>query len=489
MDRLGLGTKLGYGIGQAAEGLKTGAFEYILFFYYVQVLGLSGTLSGAALLIAMIADGVTDPLVASISDNTRSRLGRRHPFIYGSAIPMAFFFFVVFSPPDGLGQTGLFLWLTGFSVLVRFAMTFCVIPHLALGAELSTDYDERTTIVAFRTFFFITSMSAVVPLSFWLFFGASPDYPNGQLDPSAYLPFGSTLAALMFLAIAVTGLGTHHRIPHLPTPVRSPEAFTFGRVIGDLLESLQNVSFRWFFVGIFLYAIARGTQSALNVHMFTFFWQLAPDEIASWGTAVLIGSITGIFAWIYIAKYLNKKYTYVSGLVLWTSCISLPPLAYLLGFFPDHDDPLFLPLLLALGGLALFFKGSQITSGSMLADIADEHEAATGRRQEGMFFGALSFSSKASSGIGHLLAGVMLDLIRFPADAVPGSVPEETLRSLAILYGPVVMLVVLMGCYAISRYSLTRDQLVEIQARLRAARAARMADGEAAAAATEESGG
>ncbi|MBW2498997.1 MAG: MFS transporter [Deltaproteobacteria bacterium] len=468
MNRLGMGTKLGYGIGQAAEGLKTGAFEYILFFYYVQVLGLSGTLSGAALLIAMVADAITDPLVASISDNSRSRLGRRHPFIYGSALPMALFFFVLFSPPGGLGQAGLFLWLTGFSILVRSAMTFCVIPHLALGAELTSDYHERTTIVAYRTFFLITSMSAVVPLGFWLFFSASRAYPNGQLDPSAYGPFALSLAALMFLAIAATGLGTHGQIPHLPRPDHTPERFSFGRVVLDLLESLQNLSFRWFFLGIFLYAIARGTQSALNVHMFTFFWQLSPGEIARWGTAVLIGSIIGIFAWARVARSLNKKATYVSGLLLWSACLSLPPLAYLVGWFPDPGSGLFLPLLLAFGGLAMFFKGSQITSGSMLADIADEHEVRTGRRQEGMFFGALSFSSKASSGLGHLFAGLMLDLIRFPADAVPGSVPQEALRSLAILYGPVVFLVVSMGCYAISRYSLTRQELVEIQARLRA---------------------
>ncbi|MBJ19468.1 MAG: hypothetical protein GY910_23725 [bacterium] len=467
MNRLELGSKLGYGIGQAAEGLKTGAFEYILFFYYVQVLGLSGTLSGAALLIAMIADAVTDPLVASISDNHSSRLGRRHPFIYLSAIPMAFFFVVVFMPPDGLGQWGLFLWLTGFSILVRVAMTFFVIPHLALGAELTSDYDERTTIVAYRTFFSITSMSAVVPLSFWLFFGASEAFPNGQFDPAAYGPFALVLAVLIVLAIIGTGVGTHDRIRYLPRPVHAPETFSFGHVLSDVVESLENISFRWFFLGIFLYAVARGTQNALNVHMFTFFWRLAPDEIAAWGTAVLIGSVTGIFAWVYVARYLSKKYTYISGLMLWTSCMGLPPLAYLLGWFPEHESPFFLPLIVAFGGLALFFKGSQITSGSMLADVADEHEMTTGRRQEGMFFGAISLSSKASSGLGHLGAGLVLDLIQFPSDAVPGGVPEETLRSLAFIYGPVVLVVVFMGCYAISRYSLTRDQLVEIQERLR----------------------
>ena len=85
-----------------------------------------------------------------------------------------------------------------------------------------------------------------------------------------------------------------------------------------------------------------------------------------------------------------------------------------------------------------------------------------------MFFGALSLSGKASSGIGHLFAGLMLDLIRFPTDAVPRNVSEETLRSLALIYGPVVLILVLMACYALSRYSLTRNQVLEIQERLRA---------------------
>ena len=468
MKKLGLGSKLGYGIGQAAEGLKTGAFEYILFFYFVQVLGLSGTLAGAALLIAMIVDAVSDPVVASISDNHRSRLGRRHPFIYGSALPMAFFFVVVFLPPEGLGQLGLFAWLTGFSVLVRLSMTFCVIPHLALGAELSSDYDERTTIVAYRTLFLISCMSAVVPLSFWLFFGATEAFPNGQLDPSAYAPFALTLAVLIFLAILGTGAATHGRIRTLAEPRRAPVAFSVRRVVSDIAESTRNHSFRWFFLGILLYAIARGTQNALNVHMFTYFWRLTPDQIATWGSASLIGSFTGIFAWIYIARFMSKKNTYISGLLLWTSCMSLPPLAFLLGAFPSHDSQLFVPLLALFGGLAMFFKGSQITSGSMLADIADEHEVTTGRRQEGMFFGALSFSSKASSGVGHLIAGVMLDVIAFPADAAPGTVSEATLRSLGFAYGPAVFVLVCLACAALSRYSLTREQLHEIQARLRA---------------------
>jgi Na+/melibiose symporter-like transporter len=128
-------TKLAYGVGQAAEAIKNSSFELFLFFYYTQVLGLSGTLAGAALFIALCVDGITDPVIGSLSDGWRSRWGRRHPFMYVSAIPLALSFYWLFAPPGGLGQFGLFAWLSGFAVLVRFCMTLYQVPHLGLAAR------------------------------------------------------------------------------------------------------------------------------------------------------------------------------------------------------------------------------------------------------------------------------------------------------------------------------------------------------------------
>src|SRR5690606_25534657 len=125
-----------YGVGQVAEGAKNTAFDLFLFFYYNQVLGLSGTLSGAAMLIALAVDAATDPLVGSLSDSLRSRWGRRHPFLYASALPLGCSFALLFRPPEGLGQLGLFGWLTLFAVATRVSMTLYFVPHLALGAEL-----------------------------------------------------------------------------------------------------------------------------------------------------------------------------------------------------------------------------------------------------------------------------------------------------------------------------------------------------------------
>lgn len=144
--------KLAYGLGQAAEGLKNGAFNVFLFFYYVQVLQLSTSLAGLALLIALCFDALTDPLVGSISDGWKGRFGRRHPFLFASIIPLGVSLVLLFNPPS-MGQLGLFAWLTTFAVFARVSITFFDIPHLSLGAELTQHFHERTEVVAYRFFF------------------------------------------------------------------------------------------------------------------------------------------------------------------------------------------------------------------------------------------------------------------------------------------------------------------------------------------------
>jgi GPH family glycoside/pentoside/hexuronide:cation symporter len=135
--------RIAFGIGQLPEGIKSAAFGFFLLFYYNQVLGLSGTLSGIAIFLALIVDAISDPMVGALSDSTRSRWGRRHPYMYAAAIPFAASFYFLFAPPAGLTEMGLFWWLTIFSIATRTFMTFYSVPHMSLGAELTSDYDER----------------------------------------------------------------------------------------------------------------------------------------------------------------------------------------------------------------------------------------------------------------------------------------------------------------------------------------------------------
>lgn len=455
-----------YGFGQISEGLKTASFELFVFFYYVQVLGLAGTLAGAATFLALLVDAVSDPWVGALSDHTRHRFGRRHPWIYAAPIPLAISFTLLFSPPEGLGELGLFLWLLGFAVTSRIAITLFHVPHTALGAELSDDYRERTTIVAVRTFFglFGSLLASIAGLGF--FFAATTERPLGQLDASAYPSYGLAAALGMAIAILLCGLGTHHRIPTLRSAPVHGEA-TLRGTWRRTLEALRGPSFRALFVGLVLFFVTRGVQGALALHMGTFFWRLSTSEILQVNVALAIGFVAGLPVWTVVARRLDKKPTFLTGVIVFSTGIFLPPMLALAGLFPHHESPVFLPLLLAVSFAAAFGGAAGlVTAGSMMADLTDEHELRTGRREEGLFFGVLAFAGKAASGIGHQVAGLGLDLISFPLQARPEDVPAEAVTNLGFLYGPSVLVLAVVSVMFLRRYDLDAARHAEIRAAL-----------------------
>ena len=144
-SKLPVSTKVLYGFGSMAFGIKDNAFAYFLLFVYVQVFGLSPDLAGLAILLMLVFDAVSDPLVGYFSDNTKTQWGRRHPYIYLSALPVCISFFVLWIPPLDLSQFELFLYLLFVGIFIRTAITFYEIPSMALGPELSKDYVERSS--------------------------------------------------------------------------------------------------------------------------------------------------------------------------------------------------------------------------------------------------------------------------------------------------------------------------------------------------------
>ena len=469
---LGTLIKTAYGLGQTAEGAKNAAFSLYLLFYYNQVLGLPGTQAGLALFIAVVFDAVTDPLTGSLSDRLHHRWGRRHPFMYASAVPLGVTFALLFRPPDGLESTGLFVWLLVFTVLVRASMTLYHVPHLALGAELSDDYRERTTVVAYRTAFGIAGFALAIGFGYELILSRTgPELTNGQLNPAGYPGYGLVIGAILLFSILASSAGTHSRIPRLPKPSPQTEAFSLRQVVRDYVGALARPSFRALFTGLVVFFVMRGIQDVLNLHMSTFFWALDRDEILWVQIAAVPGLILGIPFWTLVARETDKKPTFLLGITLFAVMILAPPIAKIAGAFPLRESAAYLPLLLSAAAIGSFgVSAPLVTAGSMMADIADEHELATGLRQEGVFFGALSFAVKSSSGLGTLLAGVGLDLIAFPTQATPGSVDPETVRALGILYGPGIAVLAAIAITLLARYRIDREHHARTRAALDARR-------------------
>jgi len=471
VSKLNLFTKVSYGIGQAGEGIKNTAFEAFLFFYYNQALGLSATLAGSATLLALVVDAFFDPALGSVSDSVRTRLGRRHPFMYAGAVPFGLMFYLLFGPPaemhqhPELHQMGLFLWLTGFAVAVRIAMSVYLIPHNALGAELSADYHERTSIGSWRISLGLMAGFATSVIGYGYFFKDAPQQPVGLRNIAAYPEFAAFFALIATSAVLWSALGTHSRIRHLVQPTNAPEKFSYKRLYTELSESLRSPSFRALFVGTLVFFVTRGVQTTLANHMWVHFWELSSNDIVTVNVLAFGGLVFGVPFWSIVSRRLDKRPTFLIGVVVFSVFVVIGPVMKLAGIWPPRaEEHLYLGLLGAFGFLASFGAAAALISAtSMMADLTDEHEYDTGRRQEGIFFGALAFSGKASSGLGHGIAGAALDLIGFPTNADRGSVAPEIVRHLGMLYGPGTVLILILGGLYFARYQLTAARVAEMQ--------------------------
>jgi Na+/melibiose symporter-like transporter len=459
--RIPLSTKLYYGSGSISEGTYNVAFNTFLLFYYNQVLGLSGTLSGAAIFIALCVDAITDPLMGSISDNFHSGLGRRHPFMYASALPMAICFYLLFNPP-GLGEIGLFLWLTFFAIGVRVSMTLYSIPSNSMVAEMTTHYVERTSLVAHRFLFGWLGALALAQIGYLHYFAPSQDYSDGRLDPTAYGAFALVCALVICSSILICSAGTHRLIPTLGRPPE-PTPLTARRFIAELRGVLSNRSYLMLLIAALFAAAANGFNEVVGLYMNTYFWGFSTSEIAVLIAGLVLSVILAFAITPALTTRFDKKKVALAFASFGVSLGPLPVFLRLLGWMPENGDPMLLPIilihsvLLVTGVIAI-----GILIASMIADTIDEAELSTGKRQEGMFVSAVTFSAKATSGVGGFFAGLALDLIHFPTQAQLGSVPPEKVFKLGLAVGPGLLLFYLLMLYFISRYRITRERHAEI---------------------------
>jgi Na+/melibiose symporter-like transporter len=293
------------------------------------------------------------------------------------------------------------------------------------------------------------------------------------MNAGAYAPFAATLSAVMVVSIAWSAWGTRQFIPFLSIPaadLRVTVGQAFWRTFADMAAALRQPDFRWLFIGVLLVYLMIGTNAALDIYMYTYFWEFSSSDIVLLTPTYAIGAVLGLlFAPAFQRRY-GKRAGLLFGTVTWAGLQVLPILLRLAGLFPENDSAWLVPLL-AVGKVLQGAGAVQANTafGSAIADVADQNELQTGRRQEGVFFATSSFSGKFASGIGSLIAGVALDLIRWPRGAnirTAADVPPEQIVHLGIVYGPFVVgfSVVTYWCY--SHYRLSREKHAEILAEL-----------------------
>lgn len=471
-ERLRLDTKVFFGIGSAAEAIALYSVTAYALFYYNQVLGLPAELAGLAISASLFLDGISDPLVGSLSDRTRSRLGRRHPYMFAAPIPIGLSLAAIFNPPAGLGQWALFAWFAVSVTLMRQFMTFFHTPHLALGGELSSDYLERSRVMSWNNFFAWVGAAGMAFFALTFVFKATPEYPRGLLNPEPYGPFAWGLAAVTIVILFASAWFTRDQIPRLPKPPQNLPKFSPFEFFGDIAKVIRNFNYLWLLIAYFFLSLMVGLRTGLHLYVNTFYWELTSEQLR-W---FVFGSAAGYIAGFVLAARLHGAFDKRMTMIVWSILYAVGPAApIILGLTGviDADTPGLLALLIAFsvtGYAAASVLG--ITVMSALADIADENELKFGLRQEGVLYATRSLAAKVDQAVGALVAGFVLLWISFPAKAVPGQVAAEVVTNLAIWDGLLAAVPGLIAAACYAKYAITRAKYEETKARIAAKRAA-----------------
>ena len=286
----------------------------------------------------------------------------------------------------------------------------------------------------------------------------------GHLDAAAYGPLILTVCAIVLIAIWSSAAGTWRYIPNLskaPSGLQRMSPITFLKAIG---ETLKNRNYRFLVIGYFFFMLTSGIYDTLEVFMFTYFWELQPEQIRWLKLISVPSAMTGaILSPILMRKYDRKPVmmtAYVAVVIFSQLMVDLR----LLGFMFENGDPALLPILLMNGAGFSFSLGvAAVVILSMIGDVIDDNELQTGERQEGLFYSARAFFAKASSSFGIFFAGVVLDLyVRMPFEAMPGQLDSDILFRLGIIAGPVMALSAVISLFIYNKYNLSRERHQEI---------------------------
>ncbi len=438
--RLGLATKVSYGLGSVAQGVSAVALSTsVINYYLVSVVGLRPAVVGLVIMISLIIDAVLDPAIGRWSDTFRSPWGRRHPFMYFSAIPIAIGTVMLWRHPPGLPAAAMPVYVFTVLVMLRLAAGLYQIPSDALAPELAPDYHERTTLISWRWFFGLLGGVLLSVLLNGVFLRRDAANPLGQNNPVGYANFGITAACIGVTCILISALTTHRYIPLLQSPPQRRQSF--GAAAREIATVLTNPSLIAIMASGFVSGVAGGVSSSLQSFMSFDFWGLTPQVIAVLTLVAAPASLLGVVAAPLLTRALDKKRTMMTVFTLSIFAGVIPVSLRLLGLLPPNGSPV-IPIVLGADlfvATALGISGFVIV-GSMIADVVEDSAVKTGVRSEGLLFAANGLLPKITSGLGILVGNLMLEFVHFPPAAQGGrivAVDPAIMRHLALLSLPV----------------------------------------------------
>jgi len=425
MPKVPLRTKLLYGVADSGLATLVVTTQFYLLFYYTDIALINAAVAGTALMVGKLTwDAINDPLAGYLSDRTKSRWGRRRPYLlFGSwlLLPATW---LIFSLPTGLAGALAFLAVLGSFLVYDTVLSLVSVPYYSLMPELTRDYDERTTLSAVRQLFTIFGaiLGAAATTAIVRAFVGQAGFSKPQAYSGMAIVFGLFAAIVVF----ITGVSVKERGIEEVRPAKAP-------LWGMVRQALRNKPF----VRLLLINLVSLFSFSLLPAMVPYWitYQLGMEAQISLVMLIMyVVAAASLFPWKWVSERINKGPAYALGLFIASVTLILAV------FIPQGPTPL-VYLVAVVVGLGL--SGQYIFPWAMLPDVVEYDEMETGERREGIYYGLWQFATKFSGALGLAVSGWALALFGYVPNVAQ---TERALQGIRLFFGvvPAVVLILML---------------------------------------------
>ena len=469
LEKLSFSTKLAYGAGDLGPAITANILVFYLMFFFTNVVGLNVGLASVILLMGKVWDAINDPLVGVLSDRTKSKWGRRHPWMFWGAIPFGVFFFLQwiipkFSDNPTTNQWGLFWYYVIIAILSQSFYTIVNLPYTALTPELTQDYNERTSLNSFRFAFSIGGSIFSLLLALGIFSVVKAD------SATQYLVLAGVCTIFSILPLYWCIWGTKDRVAITEARRQATEIEDITPIKEQLKIVFSNKPFLYV-IGIYLCSWLGVQVTASIIPYFVVNWMGMREAESPLVALAVQGTALGmLFVWSRISQKVGKKAVYYMGMGLWI-------LAQAGLFFVQPGQLGWMYFLAVIAGFGV--SVAYLIPWSMMPDVIELDELQTGKRREGIFYGFMVLLQKVGLALGLFLVGQALQWSGF-VEKVSGQPtpvqPDSALLAIRIAIGPLPTLALVGGVILAYFYPITKEVHAEILLKLQERRTQKNSD-------------
>jgi GPH family glycoside/pentoside/hexuronide:cation symporter len=401
-QRVSIPHKIAYGAGGLSDFLLINFVNAMAVPIFAIALKMDPFLVAIAMAVPKVIGAFTDPLIGTWSDNIRTRWGRRRPFILVGGVAGVALLPLIWMPPF-TSQTGMFLWLGGLLVLYAAAYSAFAVPYGALGYQLTTDYDERTRVLAWRGYI---QIAGTLGAAWFYWFCLHPVFGNEVVGVRWLSLIVGVVAMVGVLATVLGPREKVHAVEQQPSIALLPA----------LQLTFRNRPFMLLQAAILIIALGTGCEGLIGSYVHIYYTCQGSKEFASWisglgGSLTVFSSFAALPLGLWISTHSGKRTAALAGIGISLLAVCLLP------FTLVPQTPYLIIVSWVI--MALGMPAASLMFGSITADITDEDELETGYRREGMYVAVAGFLGKIASIVTLLLGGWLPHLAGYGDTSAP----------------------------------------------------------------------